>query len=93
MRICQSDKSLRDLTDLDWQFVEGDHDHRGSLNISQQVAYLELVLSRTRFCTDPHELGVDPALDEVLNLIARIDELVIELELDEQVIIEAEQCN
>lgn len=42
LEICCSEKNLRDLQSLDWEFVEGRHEYTGSLNLFQQLSFLEL---------------------------------------------------
>jgi hypothetical protein len=42
IQICRSENGFRHLKGLDWEFVKGDYKYTGKLDLSQQIAFLEL---------------------------------------------------
>jgi len=76
LKICGSENKFRNLTSLDWTFVNESQEYHGNLNVSQQIAFLELVLSRT-WTVDERGKSVIPssAKEEALRLAARINVL------------------
>ena len=48
LRSCGSEDNFQAVTDLDWPYIAGRCDHKGSLDLSQQRRFLELVLASTR---------------------------------------------
>lgn len=94
LSICGSEDNFRELEGLDWEFVMGEHGYDGDLDLSQQIAYLELVLERisTEVVSDDEGCAVEGALlQDIPFLVARIDKLLFEWEMTELVISEAEQ--
>lgn len=82
LAICGSDDDFLALVGLDWGFVEGRHEYSGSLDLSQQLDYLELVIERVTTTCDlgcADEEGGDRFRDDVPFLLYRIDMLVLEI--------------
>jgi hypothetical protein len=46
LEVCGSLGKARKLASLAWGFVMGEHQYNGDLDLSQQIAYLELVMAR-----------------------------------------------
>ena len=46
LKICGSEENMRKLEGISWAFVEGEHGYTGDLSLSQQIAFLKVVLSR-----------------------------------------------
>ena len=82
--IFQSEENFWMIKDLNWQFVVGKSQCKGDLDLSQQVAFLKLVLGRVSDCF---------ALEtwDILDLISKIDSLSFEIEIQSLMLNEAEQ--
>jgi hypothetical protein len=49
LEICGSEENIEQMASLDWAFVNGEHEYTGGLDLSHQIAFLNLVLSRISF--------------------------------------------
>jgi hypothetical protein len=87
-------EDLGKLKGLDWEFVMGEKRYEGSLDLEQQIAYLELGLERisTSYREDEQGIGVEgTCFSDVEGLLAKRDKLMCEREVRELVISEAEE--
>ena len=92
--ICGSEDNFQELEGLDWGFVKGDYGYNGDLDLSQQIAFLELELGRisTEYEEDEQGFEVEGAEREDIEFfLARIAELVFQREIRELLISEAEE--
>jgi len=46
LQTCRSEQNMRELEDLDWAFIARNHQYRGNLDLSHQIAFLELAIGR-----------------------------------------------
>jgi len=78
LEICGSEENMRKLEGIHWAFVEGKHEYSCDLNLSQQIAFLKLVLSRisTEEVHDSQGIEVRGALRwDIPVLLERIEAL------------------
>ena len=86
LQICESEDNFKELQGLDWGFVEGLHEYHGSLNLSQQIAFLYLVAERIsndfdRNCKSCSMDGGVAMMTDIPVLLAKIDALDSEMHL------------
>jgi hypothetical protein len=86
LTICGSEDNFQGLTGLHWLYVRGRRDYKGSLDLSQQLGFLELLLEMTTADIDnncqtcyPTPRGVRRSEEDVPFLLYRIDMLVLEI--------------
>lgn len=83
VEICGSEDIVWKIRSLNWDFIAGERLYDGELDLSQQIASLELVLERifTEFASDEQGCEVRGGLaDEILPMIERIEEIKAERE-------------
>lgn len=92
--ICGSEEHFLAAEGMDWNFVLGEHGYKGPLHISKQIEYLEIVEERMTMkrplstCTCGLE---EPWQWDLRPLLARIEALYVEWEMEALVISEAEE--
>jgi hypothetical protein len=75
LQICGSEDDFRKLEGLDWGFVQDEHRYHGILDLSRQIAFLELVLHRI-----PAEYTIDDCwntaelegIDQIASILVKI---------------------
>lgn len=95
LKICGSEDNFRKLEGLDWEFVQGHHEYHGPLDLSQQIAYLNLVLDRLlpEYKVDGHGNTVPSEnMDYIPGIVSKIEDLWREAIMD-QLISEAEEMD
>ena len=84
--ICGSEDNFQALAGLDFKYIQGEHTYSGSLDLYQQLSFLELMLARLSADFDTHciqgcsiyECG-DGVEEDMPFLLHRIDMLVLEI--------------
>jgi hypothetical protein len=95
LEICGADNIGWATMNLDWDFVTGIRWYEGGLSLSQQIAFLRLVLARieTNYSMDCQGCVRGQLYGDILPMIKRIEEMEAEQEGLELIIAEAEQMN
>lgn len=94
LEICGSEDDFQKLEGLDMEFVENKHEYSGPLDISQQIAFLELVLDRTlaEYRLDSHGHAAESEnVFDISKILSKIDALRREKEIKEQAMGEAKE--
>ena len=84
--ICGLEDNFHAFSGLDFEYIEGQHKYSGSLDLYQQLSFLELMLARLSADFDTHciqgcsidEMG-EGVEEDMLFLLHRIDMLVLEI--------------
>jgi hypothetical protein len=95
LKICGSEDDFQKLDGLDSDFVEGGKKYGGPLDLSQQIAYLNLALDRLlpKYTIDGHG-NTEPSENKyyISDTVAKIEDLWREATMD-QLISEAEEMD